>query len=189
MAKVSAHDLRSGMVIEHNGSLWRVITSNHVRVSGRGGACMQVEMRGVEDASKVNQRFRTDEKLERPFVESRPMQYLYAEGSGHVFMDLESYEQRELPAELLEGVEGYLLPNLEVKILELDGRALGIDLPVAVELEVTDTEPRIKGSTATSSFKPAKVNTGITVMVPPFVSNGEHIKVSTVTGEYLERAG
>lgn len=188
MAKILAHDLSSGMVIEHNGSLWRVIKSTHVRVSGRGGACMQVELRGVEDATKINQRFRTDEKLERPFVETRTMQFLYADGDNFVFMDLVSFEQREISAAVLEGVEGYLLPNTEVKIAELDGRPLGVELPAAVELEVTETEPRIKGSTATATYKPATMNTGITVMVPPFIATGETIKVSTATGEYLERA-
>lgn len=188
MAKVLAHDLRAGMVIEHNGRLWRVVTSTHVRLGGRGGASIQVELRGVEEPGKVNQRFRTDEKLERPFVDRRTMQYLYADGDAYVFMDVESFAQSELPASLLEGLEGYLLPNLEVTVAELDGRPLSVELPTAVELEVVDTEPRIKGATATSSYKPAKVSTGITVMVPPFVSTGEKVKVSTTSGEYLERA-
>ena len=187
MSKISANELRAGMVIKYSGGLWKIITSSHVRVSGRGGAVMQVEMRNVEDKTKVNQRFRTDEKIERPFVESRKMQFLYAEGDAFVFMDNETYEQTELSKDLLGDFEGYLLPNLEVTIAELDGRAIGIELPVSVDLEVLETEPRIKGATVTSSFKPAKVNTGITVMVPAFVNNGDTIKVSTATGEYQER--
>ncbi len=176
------------MIIEYNKSLWRVIVSTHVRVSGRGGACVQTELRGVEDDTKLNQRFRTDEKIIRPFVDSRRMQYLYAEGDQHIFMELETFEQVALPAKLLEGLTGYLLSDMQINIIEINGRAVGVDLPAQVKLQIVATEPHIKGATATGSFKPAQTNTGITVMVPPFIKQGETVSVSTATGEYLERA-
>lgn len=188
MAKVPANELRPGMVIDHDGNLWRVVTSKHVKVSGRGGACMQVGLRGVIGDTKASQRFRTDEKLERLFVDCRDMRYLYSAGDSHVFMDLATYEQRDIDGSLLGGLAGFLLPELEVKVQEHDGRPLGVELPAAVELEVVETEPRVKGATVTGSYKPAKVSTGITVMVPPFISAGERVRVSTATGEYLERA-
>ena len=188
MAKIAAHDLRPGMLIEYNKALWRVINSTHVHVSGRGGACVQTELRGVEDSSKLNQRFRTDEKIARPFVDNRQMQYLYAESDSHIFMDSNTFEQITLPGALLEGLIGYLLSDMQVTVTEINGRAVGVDLPTQVTLTVVTTEPHIKGATATGSFKPAQTNTGMTVMVPPFIKQGETIAVSTATGEYLERA-
>ncbi|MBF2735845.1 MAG: elongation factor P [Betaproteobacteria bacterium AqS2] len=188
MPKIAANELRPGMLIEHNGALCRVVASSHVHVSGRGGAGMQVELRAVQGGAKLSHRFRTDEKVERPFVDRRRLQYLYSEGEAHVFMDLASYEQTELGAELLEGAAGYLTPDTEVEVSELDGAVIGVDLPAQVELEIAATEPHIKGATATSSYKPATTSTGITVMVPPFIKQGETVRVSTATGEYLERA-
>ncbi len=188
MAKLAANELRPGMLIEFNGALHRVVASSHVHVSGRGGAGMQVELKAVAGGSKVNHRFRTDEKVERPFVDHRKLQYLYSGDAGHVFMDLTSYEQLELGADLLEGAAGYLTPEMEVTVSELDGTIIGVELPPQVELEIVATEPHIKGATATSSYKPATMSTGITVMVPPFVKEGETIRISTATGEYLERA-
>lgn len=176
------------MLIEHNSALWRVTKSEHVKVSGRGGAGIQAELKALGGGSKLSHRFRTDERVTRPHVESRRMQYLYSEGGAHTFMDCDSYEQAVVDAEVLEGLTGYLLPGAEVSVGELDGKAISVDLPAQVDLEVVSTEPHIKGATATGSFKPATTNTGITVMVPPFVSQGETIRVSTATGEYLERA-
>ena len=187
MAKISANDLRPGMLVEHNRTLWRVTSSTHVKVSGRGGAGMQVELRALEGSSKLSNRFRTDEKLERPFVDHRTMQYLYAEGGNYVFMDTTSFEQLEVTGDVLDGVTGYLTPEMELKLLDMDGRIIGVDLPAHVDLRIVDTEPRIKGATATSGYKPAKMETGITVMVPAFVKQDEVIRISTATGEYLER--
>lgn len=189
MSKVPANSLRPGMLIEHNSALWRVVSSEHVKVSGRGGAGMQVELKALSGGSKLSQRFRTDEKISRPFVDHRKMQYLFSEDGRHVFMDNESFEQTAIDEDVLEGLVGYLLPGIEATVGELDGRPISVELPAQVELEVVSTEPHIKGATATGSFKPAETNTGITVMVPPFVKQGETIRVSTATGEYLERAG
>ena len=188
MSKVAAIELRPGALIRHKGQLWRVAKSEHVHVGGRGGAYMQVELKEVREGTKLNERLRTDEKIERPFVDGRRMQFLYRDGDRFVFMDLESFEQSELGPEIIEGAEPFLLPETEVRIMMLDGSAIGIELPAAVTMEVAETEPRLKGSTATASYKPATTANGFGVMVPPFIGIGERIRVSTATGEYVERA-
>src|SRR5438270_12502649 len=149
---------------------------------------MQVEMKDIEAGTKTNQRFRTEDKIERAFVDPRDMQYLYQDGDMYVFMDKENYEQLSLPAEFLEGQAGYLLPNTDVQINCYNGRPIGVELPPSVALTVVDTEPGIKHSTATTSIKPAKLETGIRVHVPRFVATGEKIKVDTAEGTYMERA-
>ncbi len=188
MAKVSAVEIRAGNLLEWDKRVWRVLKSYHVHVGGRGGAYMQVEMKDVETGTKTNNRFRTDEKVERAYVENREMEYLYNDGSSFVFMDKNTYEQLSLSAEFLEGQAGYLLPNTEVKVNFYNERPIGLDLPSSVVLTVVETEPNVKSATVTTTYKPAKMETGITVMVPPFISEGERIKVSTDSGEYMERA-
>ena len=188
MAKVTATEIRVGNLIEWDKRVWRVLKCYHVHVGGRGGAFMQVEMKDIEVGTKVNQRFRTDEKIERAFVEPRAMEYLYQDGESYVFMDKQNYEQVTLPGDFLEGQAGYLLPNTDVQINFYNSRAIGIELPASVVLTVAETEPGIKNATATTSFKPAVMETGITVQVPPFVNQGEKIKVSTNDGSYMERA-
>jgi elongation factor P len=187
MAKVLATEVRAGNLLEWDKRVWRVLKSYHVHVGGRGGAFMQVEMKDIESGTKVNQRFRTDEKLERAFVEAREMEYLYADGASYVFMDKETFEQLNLSGELLEGQVGYLLPNTVVMVNFHNDRPIGVQLPPSVILTITETEPNVRGGTATGSFKPAKTETGLTVMVPPFVTQGEKIKVNTDSGEYVER--
>ena len=187
MAKVLATEIRAGNLLEWDKRVWRVLKSYHVHVGGRGGAFMQVEMKDIEAGTKTNQRFRTDEKVERAFVESREMEYLYNDGSSYVFMDKENFEQLNLSAELLEGQVEYLLPNTVVQVNFHNERPIGVQLPPSVVLTISETEPTLKGATATGSFKPAKTETGLTVMVPPFVGEGEKIKVNTDSGEYVER--
>ena len=188
MAKVSAVEIRVGNLIEWDKRVWRVLKCYHVHVGGRGGAFMQVEMKDIEAGTKTNQRFRTEDKVERAFVDARDMEYLYQDGDGYVFMDKQNYEQLTLPGDFLEGQAGFLLPNTEVQINFYNGRAIGIELPPSVILTVTETEPGIKNATATNSFKAAKVETGIIVQVPPFINQGEKVKVSTNDGSYMERA-
>lgn len=188
MAKVSAVEIRVGNLIEWDKRVWRVLKCYHVHVGGRGGAFMQVEMKDIEAGTKTNQRFRTEDKVERAFVDARDMEYLYQDGDGYVFMDQQNYEQLTLPGDFLEGQAGFLLPNTEVQINFYNGRAIGIELPPSVILTVTETEPGIKNATATNSFKAAKVETGIIVQVPPFINQGEKVKVSTNDGSYMERA-
>ncbi len=188
MAKILATEIRAGNLIEWDKRLWRVLKSYHVHVGGRGGAYMQIEIKDIENSQKRNERLSTDEKLERPFIDRRAMTYSYQDGSSYVFMDNETYEQLNLSADFLEGQSGYLLPNMEIEINFHNGRALGVQLPTTVVLEVVQTDPGIKNSTATNTFKPAKLETGITVQVPPFVNQGDKVRVSTDDGSYMERA-
>jgi len=188
MAKVSAVEIRVGNLIEWDKRVWRVLKCYHVHVGGRGGAFMQVEMKDIESGTKTNQRFRTGDKVERAFVEPREMEYLYQDGDGYVFMDKHNYEQLTLSSDFLEGQTGYLLPNTELQINFHNGRAIGIELPPSVVLTVTETEPGIKNATATNTFKAATTETGMIVQVPPFISQGEKIKVNTDDGSYIERA-
>jgi elongation factor P len=187
MAKVLATEIRAGNLVGFEKRLWRVLKCYHVHVGGRGGAFMQVEMKDVKSGSKLNQRFRTDEKVERAFVESRDMKYLYHDNSGYVFMDHENYEQVSLTEDFLEGQLEYLLPDTDVQINFYDDHPISLQLPPSVILTITETEPNVKGGTATGSYKPARTETGLTVQVPPFVSEGEKIKVNTDSGEYIER--
>ena len=188
MAKVTATEIRAGNLIEWEKRVWRVLKSYHVHVGGRGGAFMQVEMKDIESGTKKNERIRTEDKIERAFVDQRDMQYLYSDGSGHVFMDKESFEQLTLDADFLEGQSGYLIPNIDVQVNFYQDRPIGVQLPPSVILNVTETEPNLKSATATGSFKPATTETGLTVQVPQFVMEGERIKVKTDTGDYIERA-
>ena len=188
MAKVAAVEIRVGNLLEWDKRVWRVLKCYHVHVGGRGGAFMQVEMKDIEAGTKTNQRFRTDDKVERAFVEPREMQFLYQDGESFVFMDRHDYEQLSLSAEFLEGQAGYLLPNTELQVNFYNARPIGVELPPSVVLTVVETEPGIKNATATNMFKQAKMDTGIFVQVPPFIGQGEKIKVSTNDGSYMERA-
>ena len=188
MSKVLATEIRIGQLLEWDKRLWRVLKSYHVHVGGRGGAFMQVEMKDIVSGTKNNQRIRTEEKVDLAEVEARDMQYLYAEGDSGVFMDKETYEQLSLSKDFLEEQSGYLLPNLEVQVTFYNGRPIGVQLPPSVVMTVADVEPGIKGATATTSFKPAKLETGLVVQVPPFVNTGDKIKVNTDDGSYMERA-
>ena len=188
MAKVLATEIRPGNLIEWDKRVWRVLKSYHVHVGGRGGAFMQVEMKDIESGTKRNERIRTEDKIERAFVDLRDMQYLYSDGTGYVFMDKETYDQLTLPSDFLEGQAGYLIPNTDVQVNFHNDRPIGIQLPPTVTLKVVETEPNLKSATATGSFKPARTETGVTVMVPQFVAEGESIKVNTDTGDYIERA-
>jgi len=172
MAKVLATEIRIGHLLEWEKRIWRVIKCYHVHVGGRGGAFMQVEMKDIESGTKTNQRIRTEDKVERAFVDPREMQYLYNDGTGYVFMDKENYEQLTLSDEMLEGQTGYLLPNTDVQVVFYNDKPIGVELPPSV---------------VTTSFKPAKTETGLIVQVPPFVNSGEKIKVNTNDGAYIER--
>jgi elongation factor P len=185
--KISAFEMKVGNLMEYQGKLWRVLKTSHVK-PGKGGAFVQAEMKEISMGTKINERFRSDEKLEKAHVEPRQMQYLYAEGTNHIFMDLTTYEQISIADEDIREQLGYLLPNMEVQINFHDENPIGLELPANVILEVLETESVVKGQTATSSGKPATLETGITVTVPQFISAGEKVKVNTTTGEYVERA-
>ena len=187
LMKISASDVRVGNLVEYQGKLWRVLKKAHVK-PGKGGAFAQLEMKAISDNTKLNERFRSEDKLEKAHVEPRQMQYLYPEGSDFVFMDLESFEQLPIAADGLDGQSDFLLPNEEVQINFHNDQPIGIELPASVVLQVTETEAVVKGQTAAGSGKPAIVETGLRVIVPPFVNTGDKIRVNTDTGEYMERA-
>ncbi len=185
--KISAFDARVGNLMEHQGKLWRVLKKNHVK-PGKGGAFVQLEMKCISDGTKLNERFRSEDKMEKAHVESRQMQFLYLDGEDYIFMDNETYEQRMLRAEDLEAQSPYLLPNTDVQINFYNDNPIGIELPTSVVLEVVETQGAVKGQTASGSGKPAVLETGLRVVVPIFVDAGEKIRVNTDTGEYQERA-
>ncbi|MCG6873426.1 MAG: elongation factor P [Gammaproteobacteria bacterium] len=185
--KISAFEIRVGNLIEYQDKLWRVLKTSHVK-PGKGGAFVQAEMKAVPSGTKLNERFRSDEKLEKAHVESRTMQYLYKEGNGFVFMDTENFEQLTIDAEDLEAEAGFLVPNSEVQINIHNGVPFSVELPSTVVLEVVETESVVKGQTASGSGKPAQLETGLSVTVPPFVNTGDRIRVNTQTGEYVDRA-
>jgi elongation factor P len=184
--KISAFDVRIGHLIEYKYKLWRVLKKNHVK-PGKGGAFVQLEMKSL-DGTKLNERFRSEDKVEKAYVEPRKMQFLYQEGDGYIFMDLESYEQTTILAEDLGDQTLYLLPNTDVQVNFNNDEPIGVDLPNNVVLQVVETEVAIKGQTATSSGKPAVLETGLKVTIPQFVNVDERVKINTETGLYVERA-
>lgn len=187
LMKISASDVRIGNLVEYQGKLWRILKKSHVK-PGKGGAFAQLEMKAISDNTKLNERFRSEDKLEKAHVEPRQMQYLYPDGQDLVFMDLETFEQMSIANDDLTGQADFLLPNEEVQINFYNEQPIGIELPASVVMKVEETETVVKGQTAAGSGKPAIVETGLRVIVPPFVNTGDKIRINTDTGEYMERA-
>ena len=187
MAKVVATEIRVGNLIVLEKKVYRVLKSYHVHVGGRGGAFMQVELRDIESGIKKNERFRSEDKIERAFVDTRQVDFLYKDSEELVFMDNENYEQLSINSELLENQIGYLMPNTTVTVNFFNDSPIGVQLPATVVQKIIETEPSLKNATATGSYKPAKTETNITIMVPQFVSIGEKIRINTESGEYMER--
>ena len=185
--KINGNAIRPGNVIEHREGLWRAVKVQHTQ-PGKGGAYMQVELRNLRDGSKLNERFRASESVERVRLDQRAHQYLYGDGESFTFMDNETYEQIDLNAELIGEQRVYLREGMTVTIESFEGTPLGVTLPEQVTLEVTETEPVVKGQTAASSYKPAMLANGTRTSVPPFVGVGDHIVVSTEDGVYVRRA-
>lgn len=179
--------IRVGNILEVNNTLWRVMKTKHV-TPGKGVACMQVEMRNIETGNKTNKRFNSTERVERVILTQRDMQYLYADGDSYNFMDMETYDQISLGADMLENVLPYLLPEMKVIVEFHEERPLNVQLPQTVVLEVVECDASIKGQTATGSYKPGKLETGASIMVPPYLEAGTKVKVNTDNGEYVERA-
>ena len=187
LMKISASDVRIGNLVEYQGKLWRILKKSHVK-PGKGGAFAQLEMKAISDNTKLNERFRSEDKLEKAHVEPRQMQYLYPDGQDFVFMDLETFEQMSIANDDMTGQADFLLPNEEVQINFYNEQPIGIELPASVVMKVEETETVVKGQTAAGSGKPAIVETGLRVIVPPFVNTGDKIRINTDTGEYMERA-
>lgn len=184
---ISVNDFRTGLTIEVDGGIWRVVEFQHVK-PGKGAAFVRSKLRNLRNGAIQEKTFRAGEKVAKAQIDNRRMQYLYANGDQHVFMDNESYEQIELPAEQIEYELKFLKENMEVSIMMYQTETLGVELPNTVELKVTETEPGIKGDTASGGTKPATVETGLVVQVPFFVNEGDVLIVNTDDGSYVSRA-
>ena len=187
MPKINGNEIRPGNVLEHNGGLWAAVKVDHVK-PGKGGAFAQVEMRNLRNGSKLNERFRSADKVERVRLEQKDQQFLYETDGMLVFMDTETYEQIELPAELLGERRPFLQDGMTIVVEFHEEEALHATIPQKVTCKIVETEPVVKGQTAANSFKPAILENGVKVMVPPFVGQDESIVVDTVSMEYSERA-
>ncbi|MBB5148791.1 MULTISPECIES: elongation factor P [Ureibacillus] len=184
---ISVNDFRTGLTIIVDGELYRVLDFQHVK-PGKGAAFVRSKLRNLRNGNVAEKTFRAGEKVEKAMVENRKMQYLYAQGDSHVFMDLESYEQIELNANQIDYELKFLKENMEVYIMSYQGEMLGVELPNTVELKVVETEPGIKGDTASGGSKPATLETGLIVQVPFFVNEGDILVINTSDGSYVSRA-
>ena len=187
MAKISGSDIRPGMVIEYDGSLWAAVKTGAVK-PGKGPAYNQVELKNLLDGRKLNQRFGSSDRVEETEVERRQFQFLYRQDEQLMFMDTASYDQIELAAEFIGDRAAFLQDGMMVQVQLHQERPIGITLPDTVILEVVEADASIKGQTAASSYKPAKLENGLRVLVPPFVSAGEKIIVNTDEVAYVKRA-
>jgi elongation factor P len=184
---IPATQLRPGMIIKHNNDLHSVFSVEH-RTPGNLRAFIQAKLRNLRTGAMFEHRFRSPDPIDKITVDEVEMEYLYSDGDAYYFMDISNYEQTHLTKDTLGGAVDYLIPNLQIKVEFFDGKAVGIELPQIVELTVVETEPGLKSATASSVTKPAKTETGLVVQVPPFINEGEKIRVDTSEGAYLSRA-
>jgi elongation factor P len=184
---ISVNDFKTGLTIEVDGDIWRVMDFQHVK-PGKGAAFVRSKLRNLRTGNVNEKTFRAGEKVGKAQIDNKRMQYLYANGDDHVFMDNESYEQIELPAKQIEEELKFLKENMEVHVIQYKEEILGVELPVTVVLEVAETEPGIKGDTASGGSKPAKLETGLIVQVPFFVNIGDKLIINTEESEYVSRA-
>ena len=184
---MQANALRPGMVIKWNNDLYSIFNMTH-RTPGNLRAFVQVRMRNLRTGSMVDNRFSSTEAVERAILEEVEMEYLYDDGESYHFMNTENYEQMHLTKEILGDAVDYLIPNLKVHIEFYEGKPMSVELPPTVDMKVVETEPGLKGATVSNVTKPAKLETGLVVQVPPFINEGEKIRVNTSEGTYQERA-
>ncbi len=184
---ISVNDLRPGLTVELEGEIWTVLEFLHVK-PGKGAAFVRTKLKNVKTGQVLERTFRAGEKVTRAHIETREMQYLYSSGDDYVFMDTGTYEQVTMSRDVLGENVYYLKDNMNVLVQFYEGKAIGVELPTYVELAVVETEPGVRGDTATGGSKPAKLETGLVVQVPLFVNVGDVVRVDTRTGEYLSRA-
>ena len=187
MPKINGNEIRPGNILEHNGGLWAAVKVNHVK-PGKGGAFAQVELKNLRDGRKLNERFRSEDKVERVRLDQKDQQFLYEMDGKLVFMDSQTFEQTELDAELLGDRRPFLQDGMTATIEYYGDEALSVSIPQKVVCKVAETEPVVKGQTAANSYKPAMLDNGVRIMIPPFVGEGEDIVVNTEVFEYSERA-
>jgi len=185
--KVNGNSLKAGMIVSHKGGMWKVIATQAVK-PGKGGAFAQVELKNLKDSSKLNERFRSSEVVERLYVETKTYQYSYNDGDTFHFMDTNTYEQISLDKSIISELNIFLQDNMVVSIEFIENNPVSLKLPEHIIEEVTDTEAVIKGQTAASSFKPAILSNGFKIMVPPHIENGTRIVISTTNFSYVEKA-
>lgn len=185
--KIDGVSIRVGNVLQHKNRLWVVTKTQHTQ-PGKGGAYMQVEMKDIRDGTKLNERFRSAETVERVRLDQKDYQYLYDDGAALNFMNNEDFEQITIPKELVGDQAAFLQEGMIVVVESFENEPIGVQLPEKVVCEVVETEPVVKGQTAASSYKPAVLDNGLRIMVPPFIETGTKVVVSTVDVEYVERA-
>lgn len=184
---ISVNDFKTGLTIEVDGEIFTVLDFQHVK-PGKGAAFVRSKLKNIRNGNTVEKTFRAGENVERAHIENRNMQYLYASGNEHTFMDNETYDQVTLSADQIEWELNFLTENMNVKIMSYEGEILGISLPNSVELKVVEAEPGVKGNTATGATKAAKLETGLTVQVPLFINEGDVLLIDTNEGKYISRA-
>jgi elongation factor P len=185
--KQQANLIRAGQVIEHEGRRWTVL-KQQIITPGKGGAFIQVEMRDLRSGNKTNERWRTADTVERLMTEEKEYTYSYTDGANLVLMDPESYEEVHVSRDLLGGAAPFLQDNMQLTVDLVEGEPVGIHLPATVVLEVVEADPVVRGQTAASSYKPARLSNGVRTSVPPFIETGEKVVVKTEDGSYVERA-
>ena len=183
---LKATQLRPGMIIVHDGDLYSVHSVDH-RTPGNKRGAMATRMRNLRSGSTIDSRFRAEDFVERAVLDEVEFQYLYSDGEGYHFMNTESFEQLSVSGEVLGDAVNYLIPNLVLKLEFYEGKPIGALLPDTVDLTVVDTEPTVQKATASAVMKPAKLETGLTIQVPPFISNGDKVKVDTSEARYVQR--
>lgn len=187
VVSVMASNVRKGNVIELNGKLYVVLTAENIH-PGKGTPVTQLEMRRISDGVKINERYKTTDSLEKAFIDERTYNYLYHDGDHYIFMDPENFEQVSVPESVIGDMAPYLQENMEVRLSTYNALPIAIELPARVTLEVAETEPVVKGQTASGSFKPAKLSNGVRTMVPTHIVAGTRVVVLTEDGSYVERA-
>ncbi len=184
---ISVNDFRTGLTIEHDNDIWRIIDFQHVK-PGKGAAFVRSKLRSLRTGNIQDKTFRSNEKVKPAMIDRHKVQYLYADGEDHIFMDTETYDQITLPADRIEHELKFIKEQMEVSIVQYESEILGIDLPVTVTLEVAETEPGIKGNTASGGSKTATMETGLVVQVPLFIETGDKLVINTEEAEYVSRA-
>ena len=187
VAKVIASSVRKGNILDIDGKLYVILTADNIH-PGKGTPVTQLDLRRISDGVKTQQRYRTTEQVERAYVEDQKFTYLYQDGDAYTFMNAETFDQIPVPTEVIGDYAPYLQENMEVTLSLHEGTPISIGIPARVTLEITDTEPALKGQTASGSFKPAMLSNGVRCMVPQHVGPGTRVVVSTDGGSYVERA-
>ena len=183
---IQATQLKKGMCIKHDNDLWRIVSTQHI-TPGNWRGMVQTKIRNLKTGAISEHRFRSEDRVERAILDETAMEYLYRDGDMFHFMNNETFEQIGLSDEVLGDAVLYLVPNITLEVEMYEGRPVGIQLPITVDLKVVETEPAIKGASVSNQTKPAKMETGLVVNVPPFVTEGDRIKIDTATGAYIER--